>query len=177
MNLRKLLTAALLLGLGLVLHGLTPPILLGMRPDFLLAMMFMVIISGTNPMETLAVGLLSGILTALTTTFPGGQIGNMIDKPVTAFFAFGLCLLLRGVHPVVKVPVVAFSGTLVSGAVFLGSAALVARLPGSFAGLILAVVLPAAVVNTVAVSVLYPAMRKVLEGKAGQSAGTGGGSD
>ncbi len=171
MNLRKLLTAALLLGVGLVLHGLTPPILLGMRPDFLLAMMFMVIISGANPVETLAVGLLSGILTALTTTFPGGQIANMIDKPVTAFFAFGLCLLLRRVHPVVKVPVVAFSGTLVSGAVFLGSAALVARLPGSFAGLILAVVLPAAVVNTVAVSVLYPAMRKVLEGKQDKARG------
>ena len=163
MNLRKLLTAALLLGVGLVLHAVTPPIFLGMRPDFLLAMMFMVIVSGTGPMETLLVGLLSGILTALTTTFPGGQVGNMIDKPVTAFFTFGLCLVLQRVHPAVKIPVIAFSGTLVSGAVFLGSAALVAGLPGSFAGLVVAVVLPAAAVNTATVSLLYPVMRKVLE--------------
>jgi len=146
-----------------VLHAVTPPIFLGMRPDFLLAMMFMVIVSGTGPMETLLVGLLSGILTALTTTFPGGQVGNMIDKPVTAFFTFGLCLVLQRVHPAVKIPVIAFSGTLVSGAVFLGSAALVAGLPGSFAGLVVAVVLPAAAVNTATVSLLYPVMRKVLE--------------
>lgn len=162
MNLRKLLMAALLLGLGLVLHGLTPPILLGMRPDFLLAMMFMVIMSGTNLMETLVVGFLSGILTALTTTFPGGQIGNMIDKPVTALFAFGLCLLLRRFHPVLKVLVIPFLGTVVSGAAFLGSVAFVAGLPGSFWGLILVVVLPAAVINTATVSLLHPVMGKVL---------------
>lgn len=163
MSLRKLSIAALLLGLGLVLHGLTPPILLGMRPDFLLAMMFMVIMAGTNVMETLAVGIFSGILTAVTTTFPGGQIGNMIDKPVTAFFVLALCTLLKKVHPVPKSLVVGFLGTFVSGAVFLASASLVAQLPGSLGALLLAVVLPAAVVNTITVSVLYPIMKRVLE--------------
>lgn len=165
MNLRKLFTAALLLGLGLVLHGMTPPIFLGMRPDFLLAMMFMVIMSGTNAAETLTIGLFSGILTAVTTTFPGGQLGNMIDKPITAFVVLALCAALKKTHPALKSLVIGFLGTVVSGVIFLLSASVVAKIPGSLAGLLLAVVLPAAIVNTVTVSALYPVMRTILETK------------
>lgn len=171
MNVKRLVTAALLLGAGLVLHALTPPILFGMRPDFLLAMMFTVIMHGANPTETLVVGVLSGILTALTTTFPGGQIGNMIDKPVTALFAFGLCAVLRRAHPLLKVPLVSFAGTVVSGAVFLGTVSLAAGLPGSFSALMLGVVLPAAVVNAVTLSALYPVLLRVLETGTKKAAG------
>lgn len=167
MNLRKMATASLLLAGGLVLHGLTPPILLGMRPDFLLAMMFMVIIGGTTLAETLAVGLVSGMLTAITTTFPGGQVANVVDKIVTSLFVLGLVTLLGKAPSVVRVAVISSAGTVVSGMVFLGTAALLAGLPGSFYSLMTAVVLPAAAVNTVTVLVLYPVMRRLL-GKAGE---------
>ncbi|QUL99400.1 MAG: tryptophan transporter [Candidatus Fermentithermobacillus carboniphilus] len=162
MRFRSLLQAAILLAVGLVVHQVTPPILFGMKPDFLLGMMFIIILMEPTPQEVLVVGLLSGILTALTTSFPGGQFGNMVDKPVTAFVAYGLTLLIKKAPRPVKAAVVSFVGTIVSGATFLAAASLVTDLGKTIPSLLLAVVLPAAVINMISVVLLYPVTEAVV---------------
>ena len=56
-------------------------------------------------------------------------------------------------------------GTLVSGTVFLSAAALIVGLPGgnSVMALVAAVVLPATVVNTIVMVVIYPIVQSVLK--------------
>jgi len=162
MRFKTLLQAAILLAIGLVVHQITPPILFGMKPDFLLAMMFIVILMGTTPKEVLVVGILSGILTALTTSFPGGQFANMVDKPITAFIAYALTFLLKNLSRPVKALVVSFLGTIVSGGTFLAAASLVTDLGQTIPSLLLAVVLPAAVINAVSVALLYPVTQAVI---------------
>jgi hypothetical protein len=160
MNLRKLIISSLLLAIGLVLHQVVPPILFGMKPDILLSMMFIAIILNKDYKLTLVVGLAAGILTAATTTFPGGQIPNIIDKLITSNCIFLLFKIVdnRFNHQI-QMFIISIIGTLISGGVFLGSALLLVGLPGgaSFKALMLAVVLPATIVNTIACVVLYNA--------------------
>jgi hypothetical protein len=103
-------------------------------------------------------GLATAIITALTTSFPNGQIANIVDKIVTTAVVMGLSALLPRQVLVVGVGAI---GTLVSGLVFLGTAALLSGLPASFASLVAAVVLPAAGINTIALLVLYPLAAKL----------------
>lgn len=157
MTLRELVTTSLLLAIGFILHAVSPPFFLGMRPDFLLAMLFIVILMLRRIGPSLLAGLVAGILTALTTTFPGGQVANMVDKILTTFFVLLLVkALATRVNDKILAGILAAVGTVFSGAVFLGTAYLVAGLPGSFLALILTVVLPAAGVNTVVTLILYP---------------------
>ncbi len=41
------------------------------------------------------IGIVTGIISALTTSFPGGQLPNIIEKPVTAFLFLALVLLVK----------------------------------------------------------------------------------
>jgi len=161
MRFRALLVGSLLLTVGLVVHQFTPPILFGMKPDFLLAMMFAVLLLGLRPQEVLVIGVLSGILTAMTTSFPGGQIANMVDKPVTAFCVYLILLGVRKVPHFLRVPIVAIAGTFISGGTFLAVASLVTDLGETVPSLLLAVVLPAALVNTAALALMYPLISRV----------------
>jgi hypothetical protein len=112
----------------------------------------------------LLLGLATGLISALTTTFPAGQIPNIIDKPITAFVFFGLFLAVKKFNgSVVSAAVLTAAGTIISGAVFLTSALLIAGLPGTFAALFVAVVLPAAAVNTVAMIILYPVAMSIIK--------------
>ncbi|MGE5552408.1 MAG: tryptophan transporter [Betaproteobacteria bacterium] len=159
MNLRQSLQAALLLAIGYVLHAVTPGLLGGMKPDFLLAMLFVVILLSDSLSLSLQSGVIAGIITALTTTFPGGQVPNLIDKFTTALVAF---LLLRALGSRVDrrlaAGIIGCLATLYSGFVFLASAQFLVGLPGgaSFGALYLTVVIPAAAVNTFLVPILYP---------------------
>ena len=80
MKTKDLALAAILLAIGLVLHSLVPPIFGGVKPDFLLATMVIAILSQPRLRNTLIIGAAAGLLAALTTGFPGGQIPNIIDK-------------------------------------------------------------------------------------------------
>lgn len=159
MNLRKMVVSSLLLSIGLILHQIMPPILFGMKPDIMLCMMFIAIALNKDYKMTLLVGLLAGILTAATSTFPGGQIPNIIDKFVTANLIYFIFKVFGNkVNQQMQMIVAAIVGTLISGTVFLGSAYFLVGLPGSFATLMLAVVLPATVFNAVGCTVLYNAV-------------------
>lgn len=157
MNTKNLVALALLVGMGAVLHAVVPGIVFGMKPDMMLTMMFLGIILFPDRKSVLLLALVTGIISGLTTTFPGGLFPNIIDKAVTAFVFFGLYLALNKFRSnIVSVGVLTAVGTLISGVVFLGSAYLIVGLPGPFAALFAGVVLPATLVNTIAMVVLYP---------------------
>lgn len=159
MNLRKLLTSSLLLAVGLMLHQITPPFLMGMKPDFLLSMMFIAILFADDYKLTLVIGLAAGILTAMTTTFPGGQLPNIIDKLLTCNFIFLLNSVMgERFAKGFKIIIISLLGTFFSGFVFLLSALYLAGLPAPFIALVLTVVAPASILNTVFASILFNAV-------------------
>jgi hypothetical protein len=159
MNLRKMILTSLFLALGLVLHQAMPPILFGMKPDIMICMMFIAILLNKDDYKmTLMIGIIGGLFSAMTSTFPGGQLPNMIDKMVTANCIFFLYKVLDNkFSDQAQIFTAAILGTLISGTVFLGSAALLVGLPGPFMALMLAVVIPATLMNGVGCSVLYNA--------------------
>ncbi|HWO98794.1 MAG TPA: tryptophan transporter [Bacillus sp. (in: firmicutes)] len=164
MNTKTLVSLSLLVGIGTVLHTVVPPILFGMKPDMLLTMMFLGIFLFPNLKSVLLVGLTTGAMSALTTSFPGGQIANMIDKPITALVFFALVMIVKKLaKSTVTAAVLTAIGTLISGVVFLSAAFFLAGLPGEFSSLIKVVVLPAALVNTIVMVVVYPIVLNVLK--------------
>jgi hypothetical protein len=164
LNTKNLVALSLLVGIGAVLHAVIPGFFLGMKPDMMLTMMFLGIVLFPDRKSVFLLALVTGIISGLTTTFPGGLIPNMIDKPVTAFVFFGLFLALAKYrHSLVSVAILTAVGTIVSGIAFLTSAYYIVGLPGPFTALFAAVVLPAAAFNTVAMVVLYPVALTVVK--------------
>lgn len=167
MKLKKLLVSSLLLAVGLMLHQITPPLLMGMKPDFLLSMMFIAILISDDYKLTLTIGLAAGILTAMTTTFPGGQFPNIIDKILTCNFIFILTKALGDrLGNGIKIIIISVLGTFFSGIVFLLSASYLVGLPAPFLALILTVVLPASLLNTVFTTVLFNAVTLAMKAAA-----------
>src|SRR5690554_3647684 len=119
MNTRVLVILSLLVGIGAVLHLVAPPIF-GVTPDLLLAMMFLGILLFPKFQYVLLLSVVTGLIAALTTMFPGGEIASMVEKPVAAFVFFGLFLLIRnGVDIKFSAPILTAIGTIISGMVFL----------------------------------------------------------
>ncbi|MBU8880008.1 tryptophan transporter [Bacillus sp. FJAT-29790] len=164
MNTKNLVALSLLVGMGAVLHAVVPGFFLGMKPDMMLTMMFLGIILFPDRKSVMLLGIVTGLISGLTTTFPGGLIPNIIDKPVTAAVFFGLFLALRKFQKsIVSVAILTAVGTLISGIVFLTSAYFIVGLPGPFTALFAAVVLPAAAVNTITMIVLYPVAQTIVK--------------
>ncbi|MDQ0198113.1 tryptophan transporter [Neobacillus ginsengisoli] len=166
MNTKNLVTLSLLVGIGAVLHAVVPPVFLGMKPDMMLTMMFLGIILFPEVKNVLLVAIVTGIISALTTGFPGGQIPNIIDKPVTALLFFALFLALGKLrNSIISVAILTAVGTIISGTAFLTSASMIVGLPGggTFMGLFGAVVLPATAVNTIAMIVVYPIAQSIVK--------------
>jgi hypothetical protein len=153
MNTKKMVTAALFLSVGFILHQLMPGLPLGnMKPSPNLAMMFLAILYVNDRKGTVAIGLTAGLLSAMTTVFPMGQIPSVIDKTLTAIVVFQLFHMLRNMkNGVLKLAVVSAIGTVVSGTIFLGSALMLFSLPAPFMVLFMGVVLPAVAMNVMLV--------------------------
>jgi hypothetical protein len=156
MNTKNLVVLSLLAGIGVVLHTVMPAFL-GIKPDMMLAMMFLGIVLIPEIKSVMLLSIVTGGLSALTTGFPGGQLPNIIDKPITALIFFGLFLALgKYRNSIISVGVLTAIGTLVSGTIFLGVAHFIVGLPSSFAALFAAGVLPAIGINTIVMVILYP---------------------
>jgi hypothetical protein len=164
MNTKNLVALSLLVGIGAVLHAVVPPIFLGMKPDMMLTMMFLGILLFPEIKNVFLVAIVTGILSGLTTTFPGGLFPNIIDKFVTGLLFFLLILALgKYRNHIVSVGVLTVLGTLISGTVFLTSAYYLVSLPGPFIGLFGAVVLPATAINTVTMIIIYPIVTSIFK--------------
>ena len=150
-NTKQLVTNALLLAMGFLLHYVTPAIG-SMQIDFSLITLILVINLSKNHFSTCIVsGIVTGIFSGITTKFPLGFVPNLIDKIVTTVFIYLLIKLLDKTALSSKIKAIAVNavGTLVSGVVFLSSALILVGLPASFGLLFVTVVIPAVVVNTV----------------------------
>ncbi|WP_068675732.1 tryptophan transporter [Oceanobacillus sp. Castelsardo] len=165
MNIRILITLSLLVGIGTVLHAVVPGFVFGVKPDMLLSMMFLGVFLFPKARYVLLLALVSGVISALTTQAPGGQIANMIDKPLSAFIVLALFVLLqKKVRNAVSAPILTFIGTVISGSVFVGVVALIAGLgDGTFLAMLIGAVLPAAAVNTLIMVVIYPVVQSIMK--------------
>jgi len=164
-NTKVLVILSLFVGIGAVLHAIVPPILFGVKPDMLLSMMFLGIILFPKAKYVLLLSLATGVISALTTAAPGGQIANIIDKPVTAMIILAILLLVNNkIRNTISAPVLTAVGTMISGSIFLGVVSVLAGLPeGGFISLFVTVVLPAAVVNTIIMIILYPIVQGIMK--------------
>lgn len=165
MKTKGLVLLSLLVGIGAVLHTVIPPILFGMKPDMLLAMMFLGIILFPKPHHVLLLSVVTGFISALTTGAPGGQIANLIDKPITAFVFLGLFLFLKEKGNInIIIPMLTAFGTIISGSIFLTVTLFIVNLmEGGFITLFVGIVLPAAIVNTIVMTIVYPIAQGVLK--------------
>jgi len=171
---KKMVMNALLLAIGAILHQITPALGLPMQPDFALAMLFIIMIINDNDYKTsLICAIITGVFTALTTKFPGGQLPNIIDKIVTVNVMFLVIIIINKISHLTKlntkleknilVLLVFPIGTLVSGTTFLLSAKFIVGLPASFSLLFVTVVIPALVINTIGGFILYHAINVSLK--------------
>lgn len=161
-TLREFILCALLMAIGVVLHFITPAFMLNMRPDFMLSMLFISLMLVDDLKINYVTAIIAGILTALTGSMPGGQIANPIDKLVTSTIIILMLKLLRNrVNEGIIAGIVGIIGTIISGSVFLGVVSIIAGLPGPFYLLMLTVVLPTSIVNTVVTVIGYYIIKKV----------------
>ncbi len=164
MNLKKNIFTALLLAIGLILHQITPGILGGMKFDFLLIFILIAVMLNSTIKNAILTGSLGGIMSAMTTTFPGGQIPNIIDKLVTCFL---IVLLIKALSRFEMnsfiVALIGTLGTFISGSVFLLSALVISGLPVAFPILFVSVVLPTTVVNAIGTVFVYSLVEKTLK--------------
>ncbi|MDD3223806.1 MAG: tryptophan transporter [Clostridium sp.] len=166
MNIRKLTTNGLLLAIGALLHQITPAIFFGMKPDFSLIMLFVILMYNEDYKTCISAGIIAGILAAATTTFPGGQIPNVIDKIITTnIMFFAIKLVGNSINKQVKMILTTLIGTFISGTVFLTSALILAGLPASFEILFLSVVLPACIVNTIMAMIVFNSLNIAMRGR------------
>ncbi len=163
MKVKELVVMALLVGIGAILHLIIPSFALGMKPDFSLLMLFMGIVLFPNKKHVLLLGLATGLVSGMTTTFPMGFFPNVIDKLVTCFAFYGLLLAINKRHSLIANSLLTAVGTLISGTVFLGSAFLLVGLPGPFTVLFLTAVLPALLVNSIAMAIIYPIVTTIVK--------------
>lgn len=157
---KKMIINALLLGIGAILHQITPALGLPMQPDFALVILFIIMILNRGDYKiSLIAGIITGIFTGMTTKFPGGQLPNMIDKIITVNLVFLIIISInklkvlksmtenkrRIVESIIVFPI----GTLISGVTFLLFANILVGLPAGFTSLFILIVIPAIVINLI----------------------------
>ncbi|MGL4774267.1 MAG: tryptophan transporter [Clostridium sp.] len=122
MKTRKMVTNAILIAIGIVLHQITPALGLTIQPDFALATMFIIMLTNRDYKTTLITGLIVGVFTALTTKAPGGQLPNMIDKLVTCNVMYLFLLVSKErINRYVETGILLVVGTFISGTIFVSS--------------------------------------------------------
>lgn len=159
MNTKNLVLMALLVGVGAALYVVTPGLVQGMKPDFMLTMMFIGILLFPTVKETFLLSISTGVLSGLFTTFPGGFIPNVIDKAITGFvFLIVLLMIKKLVSNIAVSAILVGLGTILSGTIFLSVALFVigTDVGKTFTMLFAGVVLPAVAFNVVAFVIIYP---------------------
>ncbi|WP_040224788.1 tryptophan transporter [Bhargavaea cecembensis] len=173
MKTKNLVLMALLIGIGTALYMVIPGFSGGMKPDFMLTMMFIGILLFRDMKSVIVLSLATGVLSGLFTTFPGGFIPNVIDKTVTGLVFFAVVMALgRFAGKLPAATVLAGLGTLLSGTIFLSVAIFALGADFPFSILFVSVVLPAIVMNGVAFFIIYPIVMQLAKRSAYQTAPT-----
>ena len=166
MNTKNLVLMALLVGVGAALYVVTPGLVQGMKPDFMLTMMFIGILLFPTVKETFLLSVTTGVLSGLFTTFPGGFIPNVVDKAITGFaFLIVLLIIKKLVSNIVVSAILVGLGTVLSGTIFLSVAlfGIGTDVGKTFTMLFAGVVLPAVAFNVVAFLIIYPIVTNLVK--------------
>ncbi|AKN30922.1 tryptophan transporter [Clostridium carboxidivorans P7] len=164
MKLKKIIINSLFLAIGTVIAQVIPPVFFGMKPGTGLVMLFIIILLNDDYKTCITAGIVLGILSAGTTTFPGGQLPNFIDKIITTNILFILLKPLRNrLNSQVTTILTSALGTAISGTTFLFLVLITVGLPTKLNLLLFTVVLPACIINTVLTSILYNAINAALK--------------
>ncbi|MGN1401432.1 MAG: tryptophan transporter [Bacillus sp. (in: firmicutes)] len=163
MKTKVLVILSLLVGIGAVLHTVVPGVFMGIKPDLMLTMMFLGIILFPDKKNVVLLGIVTGVIALMTTSFPGGQIPNLLDKIVSAFIFYGLLMMAKKyTQRIITLAILTAAGTIVSGVIFLGSALFIAGLPAPFLILFATVVLPTALLNTIVMIIVHPIVAGIM---------------
>ncbi|WP_432360619.1 tryptophan transporter [Sporosarcina sp. UB5] len=164
MNTKNLMLMALLVSVGAALYLVIPGYGEGMKPDFMLTMMFIGIFLFPDVKSVFLLGATTGVLSGIFTSFPGGFIPNIIDKFITAFVVFAVIALLRkAANHIIVSTIIACCGTLLSGTIFLSVAIFVIGAKVPFGLLFVTVVLPAVAMNGIVFFIIYPIIKTLLK--------------
>lgn len=164
MNTKNLMLMALLVSVGAALYLVIPGYGEGMKPDFMLTMMFIGIFLFPDTRSVFLLGATTGVLSGIFTSFPGGFIPNIVDKLLTAFVVYvAIILLKKAANRLIVSTVIACVGTLLSGTIFLSIAIYVIGANVPFSLLFVTVVLPAIVMNGVVFFIIYPIIQTLLK--------------
>lgn len=156
MDLRKNIITALLIAIGVILRYIIPGSIGGMKFDLMLSIIFVCVLINNDIKNVLLTALLGGIITAMTTTFPGGQIPNIIDKFITCFVVYTMVSIIgENKINILSIGIIGLIGTIVSGSIFLVSALYIVGLPVPFEILFMTVVIPTALTNTFLTIFIY----------------------
>lgn len=158
---KNLVLSALLLTIGLVLHTLVPGIFGLMKPDFLVAFFFMALFLLDSLQEAITVSVACAILASMTTSMPGGEVANIVDKLVCGPIVFILGQRVKQMSPLLQSLTLGTLGTLLSGSIFLITLSFLGLLPMDFIQMILVIVVPTAIANTFLFFILLKALQRV----------------
>ncbi len=160
MDLRKNIVTALLIAIGIILRNVIPGSIGGMKFDLMLSIIFVCILINSDIKNVLLTALLGGIITAMTTTFPGGQIPNIIDKFITCFVVY---TMIKGLGKykdnIIAIGIISGIGTVISGSIFLTAALFIVGLPAPFKILLMTVVMPTAITNIFLTVFIYKTVK------------------
>ena len=119
MNTKRMITNAILIAVGAILHQLTPLLGVPMQPDLSLAILFIIIVYNKDYKTTLICGIIVGVFAALTTKTPGGQLPNIVDKFLTSNIMYLVLIPLREkLSKLKQISLLLPVGTLLSGTTF-----------------------------------------------------------
>ncbi len=164
MNTKNLVLMSLLVSIGAALYLVIPGFNGGMKPDFMLTMMFIGILLFPKASHVFLLAITTGVISGLFSTFPAGFIPNVVDKFITAFVFFAVVVALK--HLTTKLPIaVALTaiGTLFSGVIFLSVAIFVLGVDLPFGGLVIGVVLPTVALNSIAFFFIFPIVTQLVK--------------
>ena len=158
---KKNILVSLLLGIGLILSQIAPGFLGGMRFDFLLIFMFISIFITQDAKTSLLVGIIGGLLSAMVSTVPMGQIPNLIEKIIVSFYVLALIKLVKGRLNTLNTIFISSSATILSGFLFLTITKFIFGLSLDLSHLFTLVVLPASVLNSIGTIFIYKLIRRI----------------
>ncbi|MDO5515984.1 MAG: tryptophan transporter [Clostridium sp.] len=163
MDTKRMVTNAILIAIGAILHQITPGI--DMQPDLSLAMLFIIMVYNRDYKTSLICGIAVGIFAAVTSKTPNGQLPNIIDKVITCNVIFLLLRPLRDrVSKTVQILTVLPIGTVLSGSIFLLILMILNGFPiATFETLFITVVLTTAVLNVVLGFLLFKIVGKTIK--------------
>lgn len=163
MDTKRMVTNAILIAIGAILHQITPGI--DMQPDLSLAMLFIIMVYNRDYKTSLICGIAVGIFAAITSKTPNGQLPNIIDKFITCNVMFLVLSVLRDrVSKTVQILTVLPLGTLLSGTTFLTVLMVLNGFPmETFKTLFVTVVLTTAALNVVIGFILFKIVGKTIK--------------